>query len=82
MRKISEVDEYEDEAFDKVWLMRTHSSPDPHIEAQRQGKIEAILETYDDIPKDGYTTFDYGYWCGVLATLRWMRGHEKHITDT
>lgn len=82
MRKRHEIDAYEAEAFDKVWLMRSRPSNDPSTEARRQGKIESILETYNDIPKDGYTDWECGYWNGILGALRWVLGDEKDFLDT
>lgn len=34
-RTTKEITEYMDEAFDKVWLMRTHPCDDPEIETSR-----------------------------------------------
>ena len=68
---------YEQEAFDKVWLMRTHPSDNPEVEARRLKAIERIKNTYNDIPKDGYDDWECGYWNGVLATCRWVLGDDE-----
>lgn len=83
MRKIKEIQDYEKEAFDKVWLMRTHPCENPEIEARRQSSVECILATYDDIPEEGYDDWECGFWNGVMATLRWVLGdEEKDNLDT
>ena len=82
MRTRKEIDDYEQEAYDKVWLTRTTPSNDPSTEARRHGKIEAILETYNDIPKEGYSDWECGYWNGIMGALRWVLGDEKNFLDT
>ena len=91
MRTKAQIKEYMNEAFDKVWLMRTHpvesnefTTPEraAEIEVKRQAAVERILSTYDDIPEDGYTVLDYGYWRGILGALRWVLGDEKNFLDT
>ena len=76
-RSEQELVDYEKEAFDKVWLMRTSPCDNPEIEARRQAAVERILATYDDIPEEGYNDWEYGYWSGVMATLRWVLGDEE-----
>lgn len=74
---------YEQEAFEKVWLMRTSPCENTEIESKRQEAIQRILNTYDDIPAEGYDDWSYGYWSGVMATLRWVLGDdEKDNLDT
>lgn len=85
MRREQEVLILEKEAFDKVWLMRTKESKDPTIESQRLAAIDKIIETYDDLPMEGYTAWECGYWNGMLAAMRWMMGSEltdEDILDT
>lgn len=82
-RSKQELIDYEKEAFDKVWLMRTRPYDIPDIEARRQEAVERILNTYDDIPEDGYDDWSCGYWNGVMATCRWALGdEEKDNLDT
>lgn len=74
---------YHKEADDKVWLMRTSPCDNPEIEARRQEAVKRILDTYDDIPEEGYNDWECGYWNGVMATLRWVLGdEEKDNLDT
>ena len=82
MRKKQEILEYENEAFDKVWLMRTHPCDDEEIEERRKEAVERILSTYEDIPEEGYTDWECGFWNGILATTRWVLGDEKDNLDT
>lgn len=86
-RTNDQIKEYMDEAFDKVWLMRTHpvyeEFPDiTGIEKRRLEAVEKILNTYDDIPDEGYTDWECGYWNGILGALRWILGDEKNFLDT
>lgn len=84
MRTIEEIQDYENEAFEKVWLMRNAGLPahDPRNNAIKQAKIETILETYDDIPADGFTDWECGYWNGIMGALRWVMGDDKDFLDT
>lgn len=76
-RSKKELEEYLKEAWDKVWLMRSFPVEDEEIEKNRAAAVNRILETYDDIPKEGYDDWDYGFWSGVLGTLRWCLGEEE-----
>ena len=75
-RKTKEITKYLDEAFDKVWLMRTRECENEEIENRRVENIRRILKEYNDIP-DGYSDWECGYWNGVLGTLRWVLGEEE-----
>lgn len=83
-RDAAEISAYEEEAFEKVWLMRCYdfiTGKTTHEAAQ--APAEEILEKYDDIPEDGYDEWECGFWNGVLATLRWVLGDdEKDFLDT
>lgn len=83
IRTEKQIIEYLDEAFDKVWLMRTHPCENKEIEEKRLKAIERIFNQYEDIPEDGYSDWECGYWNGVLGTLRWVLGEEeKDMLDT
>jgi hypothetical protein len=81
-RRNKEIMEYLDEAFDKVWLMRTHKCDIPEIEEKRMANVKRILGTYNDIPEKGYSDWDCGYWNGIMSCLRWVLGDEKDFLDT
>lgn len=94
MRKRKEIDEYMGEAFDIVWLVRTISllkegrlddTPSDIInEAQKQ--VARICKNLDINSEEELLThfsdWEYGYWSGILATLRWVTGEEKDMLDT
>lgn len=82
-RDADEIKEYLDEAFDKVWLMRNCYIADqqPVHEVGRPA-VERIMHKYHDIPKDGYTDWECGYWNGIMGALRWVLGDEKDFLDT
>jgi hypothetical protein len=94
MRKKKEIDEYMNEAFDIVWLVRTISlleegrlddTPSDIInEAQKQAA--RICKNLDINSEEELLTrfsdWDYGYWSGILAALRWVTGEEKDVLDT
>lgn len=93
LREVDEICKYEKEAFDKVWLMRSRpvNVPEPNhpnhslmskIEHDRQAAVERIFNTYTDIPEDGYTDWECGYWNGIMGALRWVMGDEKDFLDT
>lgn len=75
LRDIDEICAYEKEAFDKVWLMRSRPGECPD-------GVERVLNRYDDIPKEGYTDWECGYWNGIMGALRWVMGDEKDFLDT
>ena len=83
VRERDEIEEYLDEAFDKVWLMRNCciSKRTPVHEQSRNG-MNRILKQYRDIPDDGYDDWECGYWNGIMGALRWVLGDEKDFLDT
>lgn len=82
MRTEEEIIEYLNEACDKVWYMRSSPCDNPEIEKGRLKAIERIVNQYPEV-KDGFDTWDCGFWNGVLGTLRWVLGEEeKDILDT
>lgn len=83
IRDREEIEEYCTEAVDKVWLMRTHPCHEhPNVEARRVKAVERIVSTYSDIPKNGYSDWECGYWNGIMGALRWVLGDEKDFLDT
>lgn len=83
LRDIDEIAAYESEACDKVWLMRSCYIPrkEPVNDVGRAA-MERIFNRYDDIPEDGYSDWDCGYWNGIMGALRWVMGDEKDFLDT
>ena len=83
MRTLKEIQSYAKEAFDKVWLMRSHPCKEfPKIEAKRIENIKRIMSTYNDISKKGYTDWECGYWNGIMTALRWVMDEEKDFLDS
>lgn len=82
MRTEEEIIEYLGEALDKVWYMRSRPCDNPKIEKGRLKAIKRIVKQYPEV-KDGFDTWDCGFWNGVLGTLRWVLGEEeKDMLDT
>lgn len=81
-RREKEILKYLDEAFDKVWLTRTHECDIPEIEEKRLENIQRIFATYNDIPEGRYNDWECGYWNGIMGALRWVLGDEKDFLDT
>ncbi len=81
-RSDKEIAEYLREACDKAWLSHTVSSEQEDTENARFRNIERIVNRYRDIPEDGYTEWERGYWNGIMSALRWVLGYEKNFLDT
>lgn len=82
MRTEEEIFKYLNEACDKVWYMRSHPCDNPEIEKGRLKAIKRVEKQYPEV-KDGFNTWDCGFWNGVLGTLRWVLGEEeKDMLDT
>ena len=86
-RTIKEMDDYLTEAFDKVWLMRNGGRyyDNPELNKQVNTAVKKILNTYNDIPEEGYDDWECGFWNGVLGTLNWVLDgglNTKMLLDT
>lgn len=81
-RSVEDILKYESEAFDKVWLTRTHPDKNHTVEAARKRNIGRIMTTYSDIPENGYTDWECGYWNGIMGALRWVLGDDRDFLDT
>lgn len=74
MRKKSEIEEYEREAYSRVWLVRKQAmfwdifEGIDSIEVEDLGacldKIDEVCEEYDIDFQDVTDDWDYGYWSG------------------
>lgn len=82
IRNDEEIGDYLAEACDKAWLSHTTPCTREDIESDRLRNIERILNSYPDIPEDGYTEWERGYWNGIMGALRWVLGEEKDFLDT
>jgi hypothetical protein len=79
-RSKKEILEYENEAFSRIWLDRSYLCG---VETENILKArEEILSKYPDIPEE-YSDWEWGFWNGVLGTLRWVLGEDdKQFLDT
>lgn len=93
IRPEKDLVEYLDEAFDRVWLVRKQDlvarldlgleTIDPEIERRMNEASKKVCEKYDIDFNEPVSDWDYGYWSGVLSTLRWVLGEEqKDFLDT
>lgn len=92
MRTEDEIYEYMNEAFERVWLVRRQN----HVCSLLLGEesihldilegmnkaIDEICEKYNIDFQEPVSDWDYGYWSGILAALRWVMGDEKDYLDT
>lgn len=76
MRTEEEIIKYMDEAFDKVWYMRSRPCDIPDIEKGRLKSIKRVEKEYPEVKK-GFDDWECGFWNGVLGTLRWVLGEEE-----
>ena len=81
MRKIKEIQDYEQEAFHKVWYMRSHPCDIPEIEKRRLKALKEVEKKYPEV-KDGFDDWECGYWNGILGAMRWVMGEDKDMLDT
>lgn len=81
-RNTKEIQEYLREASDKAWLSHSRLCENEEIENQRIENVTRILEQYRDIPDDGYTEWECGYWNGIMSALRWALGDDRDFLDT
>lgn len=94
MRKVKEINEYMDEAFDIVWFVRTlglmangdFNDTPKEILDEAKTNVERICKSHgiksDKELLEFCTDWNYGYWSGILAALRWVMGDEKDFLDT
>ena len=83
LRTREEIEKYKTEACDKVWLMRSYDIKNGRArDSVAIPGINRIMSTYSDIPRDGYSDWDCGYWNGIMGALRWVLGDEKDFLDT
>lgn len=91
-RTNEEINEYMSEAFDRVWLTRIQNhtwdllmgkeSIDSNILDGMNTAIKEACDRWNIDFKEPVSDWDYGYWSGILAALRWVMGEEKDMLDT
>lgn len=81
MRKIKEIQDYEQEAMNRVWYMRSRPCNIPEIEEGRLKALEKVEKEYPEV-LDGFDEWECGYWNGILGAMRWVMGEDKDMLDT
>ena len=81
-----------DEAFDRVWLVRKQDMFVNMLEGTESIQavildgclkaIDRVCDKYNIDFKEPVSDWNYGYWSGILAALRWVMGDEKDFLDT
>ena len=92
MRTEEEINEYMGEACDRVWLARKQDMFLNMLLGEEciyadildrcNQEIEKVCEKYNINFQEPTSDWDYGYWSGILAALRWVMGDEKDMLDT
>lgn len=92
LRTEEEIYEYMSEACDRVWLVRKQDlfcnmlmgikSIDADILDGCNKAIDEVCQRYNIDFKEIITDWEYGYWSGILAALRWVVGDDKDSLDT
>ena len=92
-RTDAEIDAYMEEAEDLVWLIRKRRMfiniangkeklPPADIMSGCVQNIHEICKKYNVNFGVEPSEWTYGYWCGILAALRWVCGEDKDTLDT
>jgi len=85
-RSQDEINDYLDEAFDKVWYCRTQVCDIPEMEQKRLEMVKRLKAKYgtelDELKDSIHSDWNYGYWSGILGALRWAVGEKKDFLDT
>ena len=92
VRSEEEIGEYMSEAFDRVWLVRKQNlccnllngveSINADIMESMLKAIDKVCNKYNINFQEPVSDWNYGYWSGILAALRWVMGEEKDFLDT
>ncbi len=92
MKSKKQLLEYMNEAFDKVWYIRslTYSKEDlAYLSKDHVKKIlkarEKVEQQYGSEWYENIDNWEYGFLSGVLATLRWAidkNEDDKRLLDT
>ena len=92
MRSEDEIGEYMAEAHDRVWLVRKQDlfcnlligeeSVNSDILEKCSQAIDEVCKKYNIDFQEPVSDWEYGYWSGILAALRWVMGEEKDMLDT
>ncbi|MFE2837286.1 PIN domain-containing protein [Streptomyces mirabilis] len=83
-RSLLEILEAEEEYFDRIWYMRsiTHMAKNPDEKDVGKKARERLENKYGAEELLPETDWEFGYWNGKLAALRWVLGSEWDFLDT
>ena len=86
-RTKKEMNAYLDEMYDRVWFVRAHATNDETLKAEiRIKKLQELDRIQEELglvyQNTEVSDWEYGYWSGILAGLRWALGDEKDMLDT
>lgn len=82
MRTEKEIIEYREEAFNRVWLVRKQSMKPEKLSAEILESIDRVCKKHNIDFDEPVSDWEYGYWSGILSSLRWVLGDEKDFLDT
>lgn len=92
MKSKKQLLEYMDEAFDKVWYIRSLTYSKEDLEYLSKDHIKEILKARKKVEQqygsewyENIDNWEYGFLSGVLATLRWAidkNEDDKRFLDT
>ncbi|WP_371598614.1 PIN domain-containing protein [Streptomyces sp. NBC_00564] len=83
-RSLLDILEAEEEYFDRIWYIRSMAGLAKNPDAEDIGKrarerLEKKYGADNLLPQDDW---EFGYWNGKLAALRWILGSEWDFLDT
>lgn len=91
MRSQKEINDYLNEAHDRVWVIRKqalfdeafgdNNVKDNEELKKLQEEICYVCAKYDIDFYNSLNDFYNGYWTGILAALRWLNGEEKDFME-
>lgn len=83
MRKLKELQQAEEEFFDRVWYDRSQMMRSP--EDIKNGAMKARVKVEEKYGKENlgpYDKFEWGMINGKLSALRWMMGEDWDMLDS
>ncbi len=83
-RSLIDILEAEEEYFDRIWYTRsvTHIRENPAAESTGKKARERLEKKYGRDNLLPESDWEFGYWNGKLAALRWVLGSEWDFLDT
>ena len=92
MKSKKQLLEYMNEAFDKVWYIRSLTYSKEDLACLSKDHVKEILKAREKVEQqygsewyENIDSWEYGFLSGVLATLRWAidkNEDDKRFLDT